>query len=161
MTLIDNSDVKLWYSGRDKVGCENLFTNLVLNKDEDGDKCDRTYDLLMLLNDSVILSPDLFINSQIKQAWRKLYSNQYEGNLSLLIQQVEYDLSLGNSSNVDPHLMRGLYKLLGLKSFKSSIELNKLINFTDSLSISDIHVLLENELAIKFVQNFLLDRNKG
>jgi hypothetical protein len=83
MTLIDKSDTNLWYSQKNKLQLQNEISNIVLNKDEKGEKADRTYDLLMLLENTLIIRPDLFINSQIKKAWNSLYSNQYEGNLML------------------------------------------------------------------------------
>ena len=46
MTLIDKEDNELWYTQQDKSTIQQLISNIVLNKDEEGEKVDRTYDLL-------------------------------------------------------------------------------------------------------------------
>ena len=61
MTLIDKEDNELWYTQQDKSTIQQLISNIVLNKDEEGEKVDRTYDLLWLLEETLILKPDIFI----------------------------------------------------------------------------------------------------
>ena len=104
MTLTDAEDVKAWYAAKIKSEWEVEMTNLVLNKNENDEEVNRTFDLLMLLEENIQLTPDLFINTSEKEAWKELYPYEFEGNLSKIMDFLQEKGKITQKQPVFPEL---------------------------------------------------------
>ncbi|CAI2385834.1 unnamed protein product [Moneuplotes crassus] len=152
MSSIDQSQVREFYSIKTKSQWDVEMTNLVLNKNENDEEVDRTFDLLLFLESMVQLTPDLFINTEDKFAWRILFSDKFSCNLAKIVDLLQEKYRASKSQEIDPILTENICKVARVNLVLPKISLNDFITLTDEISLLDISCFSDDHLKIKLVK---------
>ena len=156
MTLTDPEDIKEMYGNKERSEWDIEMTNLVFNKNENDEEEDRSFDLILLIERTVRLTPCLFINTKNKDPWKALYPDDYEANLTKMVDFIQKQNLVTESQTINPDLADAIRKVSRINVTAFKISLIDYINLTDEINLTDVELFVKDHLKLKFVKE-----NKG